>query len=179
MMKKFEYTFLLMTAAVVLGGCTLENGQPEIILEAKPSGPQTREKNNENVSKRFEESAKSGENVVRSAVELSEKYAKQSSELSDLKEENKELLKENQELKDNIALLEPKLKQTQKELEAANNLLVEMRVELNNWNNNVLGFRDEMRMAEKAQLETLHRILRILGGEPGHAEEGTDENNSD
>ncbi|MFB0524723.1 MAG: hypothetical protein ACETVZ_04235, partial [Phycisphaerae bacterium] len=40
-----------------------------------------------------------------------------------------------------------------------------MRIELNNWKANVLGFRDERREAEIAQLEALLKILKILGGE--------------
>jgi hypothetical protein len=40
-----------------------------------------------------------------------------------------------------------------------------MIVELNNWKADVIGFRQEMRSAEKAQLEALLKILQILGGE--------------
>ena len=47
----------------------------------------------------------------------------------------------------------------------ANDLLIEMRIELNNWKTNILGFRDEMRDAEKEQLKALIRILTVLGGE--------------
>jgi hypothetical protein len=50
-------------------------------------------------------------------------------------------------------------------LSEANGLLIEMRVELNNWKSDILGFRDEMRNAETAQLETLLRILKVLGGQ--------------
>ncbi len=61
--------------------------------------------------------------------------------------------------------LEGQLQQTQKELAEANDLLIEMRIELNNWKTDVLGFRDEMRDAETAQLQTLFRILQVLGGQ--------------
>jgi hypothetical protein len=40
-----------------------------------------------------------------------------------------------------------------------------MRIELNNWKTNILGFRDEMRDADKTQLQALLRILKALGGE--------------
>ena len=43
---------------------------------------------------------------------------------------------------------------------------LEMHVELNQWKADVLGFRDEMRKAEAAQLQALGKILRILGAEP-------------
>ncbi len=37
---------------------------------------------------------------------------------------------------------------------------------LNNWKNDVLGFREEMRSAQTAQLQALMKILKALGGEP-------------
>ena len=40
-----------------------------------------------------------------------------------------------------------------------------MRIELNNWKIDILGFRDEIRDAETAQLEALLKILKVLGGE--------------
>ena len=40
-----------------------------------------------------------------------------------------------------------------------------MRIELNNWKSNILGFRDEMRNADNAQLDALVKILEVLGGQ--------------
>jgi hypothetical protein len=60
--------------------------------------------------------------------------------------------------------LEARLKQTQKELSEANDLLIEMLSELNTWKSNILGFRGEMRDAAKVQLEALLKVLEILGG---------------
>ena len=57
------------------------------------------------------------------------------------------------------------LEQAKKELAEANDLLIEMRIELNNWKSNIIGFRDEMRDADKYQLEALLKILKVLGGE--------------
>ena len=157
-------------------GCTLENGAPEIALEKRP-GAAARSENNENVSRRFDETSQNKANVVQSAVELTEKYAAQSEKLSGLKQQNSRLTEENQQLKARVSLLEPQLRQTQKELDSANSLLVEMRVELNNWKNDVLGFRDEIRMAQKAQLEALQKILQLLGGEYQQPQKNNDNNN--
>jgi hypothetical protein len=82
-----------------------------------------------------------------------------------LRQLNKELIVQNKLLGDKVATLDTQLKQAQKELNEANNFLIEMRVELNNWKVDILGFRDEMRGAEKAQLEALFKILKALGGE--------------
>lgn len=100
-----------------------------------------------------------------SAVELSQKYVLLSEECVKLKEKNKNITDENQEFKEKIASSQTQLDQTKKELSEANDLLVEMRIELNNWKVDILGFRDEMRDAEKAQLEALFKILTILGGQ--------------
>jgi hypothetical protein len=61
--------------------------------------------------------------------------------------------------------LQKQLQQTQKELNEANEIMISMRAELNKWKQDVLGFRDEMRSAEKAQLEALLKIMKVLGGD--------------
>ncbi|MDD5010641.1 MAG: hypothetical protein PHQ00_00785, partial [Phycisphaerae bacterium] len=92
-------------------------------------------------------------------------YAELSERMTQLQKKNQELVVENARLKDHIAVLEPKLQQTKKELDEANDLLIQMRIELNNWKTDILGFRDEIRQADKAQLQTLLKILEVLGGE--------------
>ncbi len=103
--------------------------------------------------------------AVESAIALSDKYAMLSEEASALRQQKKNLDAENQRLKDELQSCRSQLEQAQKDLGEANDLLLEMRVELNNWKNDVLGFRDEMRDAEKAQLEALLKILKLMGGE--------------
>ena len=103
--------------------------------------------------------------AVESAIALSDKYAKLSEESSALRQRNQTLETENRQLTDDLQNCRSKLEQAQKELAEVNDLLVQMRLELNNWKNDVLGFRDEMRDAQKAQLEALTKILKLLGGE--------------
>ncbi len=103
--------------------------------------------------------------AVESAIALSDKYAKLSEEASALRQQNQALDAENRNLTDDLQSCRSELKQAQKELAEVNDLLVQMRLELNNWKGDVLGFRDEMREAEKAQLEALLKILKLLGGE--------------
>ncbi len=116
-------------------------------------------------AKRFQDTPLEGRTAVESAIELSEKYARLSDQTVALREENKRLTADNEALLQQIAALEAKLKQTQKELGEANELLIEMLTELNTWKSNILGFRGEMRDAAKAQLEALLKVLEILGGE--------------
>jgi chromosome segregation ATPase len=116
------------------------------------------------VANRFQESAPKS-TVVESAMELSQKHALLSEQAAELRRRNKELASSNQRLKEQVVALEAKFLQAQKELTEANDILVAMRIELNNWKLNILGFRDEMRDAETAQLEALMKILKVLGGE--------------
>lgn len=103
--------------------------------------------------------------AVDSAIELSDRYAKLSDEASAMRLQIQNLEAENQRLKTDLKTTQDRLEKAQKELNEVNDLLVEMRVELNNWKTDVLGFRGEMRETEKAQLEALVKILKMLGAE--------------
>ncbi len=124
---------------------------------------------------RFQESAPHGRTAIESAIELSKEHAKLSQEMIQLQQENRDMTGENQQLKEQVTSLDSSLKQAQKELNESNDLLIEMRIELNNWKTDVLGFREEMQDAEKAQLEALVKILRLLGAEV-RTETAQDEN---
>ena len=115
--------------------------------------------------KRFQEPALQGRTAVESAIELSQKYAELSDQAAALREKIQALTTENTQLKEQVASLETKLKQTQKELTEANDMLIQMLTELNNWKSNILGFRNEMRDAAKAELEALLKVLELLGGQ--------------
>ncbi len=138
-----------------------------MVTEKQPSKP-----SNASSAKRFQDTPLEGRTAVESAIELSEKYARLSDQTIALREENQRLTSDNEALLQQISMLEAKLKQTQKELGEANDLLIEMLTELNNWKTNILGFRGEMREAAKAQLEALLKVLEILGGEQDAASLG-------
>ena len=161
-MKRTMTLLPVLALAVLLSGC----------------GPQTRKSGTTNPSqgalasnasnsaaRRFQDTPLEGKTVVQSAMELSEKYANLSDQAVAMRQENQRIAAENEDLKRQMAAAEAKLKQTQKELGEANQLLIEMLTELNNWKTNILGFRGEMRDAAKAQLEALLKVLEILGGE--------------
>ena len=114
---------------------------------------------------RFSSTGTQEPTAVESAIALSDRYAKLSEEASALRQQKQTLDTENQRMKNELQSCRSQLTQTQKDLSETNDLLVEMRVELNNWKNDVLGYRDEMRDAEKAQLEALLKILKLMGGE--------------
>jgi predicted nuclease with TOPRIM domain len=149
-------------------GCTLTKEPGKVAIEPtslQQPRPNVKRPSSGSVARRFEESKKQGPTVVESAIELSEKYARLSEETAALRQEKQDLITKNRRLNDQVIALEDQLQQTQKELTEANDLMIEMRIELNNWKSDILGFREEMRDADTAQLETLLRILTILGGE--------------
>lgn len=161
----------------LLSSCQLPDGPVKIIFPPDPAEEGRQNTDGIGVAKRFQESAPQGPTAVESAIELSEKYARLSEQAVVLQQKNRELIAENHRLKTRLTSCQAELNQTQKELTEANNLLIEMRIELNNWKTDILGFRNEMRDAEKAQLETLLKVLKILGGEV-KAESGQNVNES-
>ncbi len=163
---------VLLLLVFLVPGCTIYRGPADVSIAPDSAGEQTR---STGMSKRFGEPPPQKPTVIESAIGLSEKYAKLSDQMVVNQQENQNLAAENQELKTKLAACESQFRQTQKELTQANDLLLEMRVELNNWKANILGFRDEMRDAEKTQLEALLKILKTLGGEP-RSESAANEN---
>ena len=151
---------ILLIALFIPSGCVPQQQNMEAPLPAYSVKQQSNP-----LAKRFQDTTPQGTTAIESAMELSEKYASLSEQFSLLKQEKQGLTATNQQLRDQITSLENQLEQTQKELTEANDFLIEMRIELNNWKTDVLGFRDEMRDAETAQLEALLKILRALGGD--------------
>jgi chromosome segregation ATPase len=157
--KKRVVLMIPLPLIFLLFGCQIPKGPVKVIFPpepatAPPSG---------SAARRFQESAPKAQTAVESAVELSEKYARLSEQAAAIQQRNEELIAENDRIKELLDSSQEQLRQTQKELAEANDLLIEMRIELNNWKTNVLGFRDEMRDAEKAQLEALFKVLNVLG----------------
>jgi len=162
--RKKIILFLLPSVLIFLpSGCRLPQKSVGVIL--LPDSAEGQGQPSNSVAKRFQESTTQGPTMVESAMDLSKKYARLSEEVATLRQKNQSFVAENRRLKDQLAAVEAQFQQTQKELTEANDLLIEMRIELNNWKANILGFRDEIRDAEKAQLEALLKILKILGGE--------------
>jgi len=159
-MQVFRNIFLFI-AAITLIGCGGKNRSLDSGFGSSNSG----QKSNTAPAKRFQEADPDGLTPIESAIELSKKYAALSEEAAKLRVENKNLEDEKTRLDQRTRELEQELTQAKKELSEANDLLVEMRIELNNWKSDILGFRGEMREADKVQIEALIKILKVLGGE--------------
>ncbi|KPK43251.1 MAG: hypothetical protein AMJ65_06340 [Phycisphaerae bacterium SG8_4] len=159
--KKTLSLLIMLTPIVLLLGCSSE----QTPVQTTAAHDRLEIPQNDSVAKRFRESTPQNPTAVESAIELSEKYATLSEEAAMLRQANEGIVARNKQLEAQAAVLDGQLQQTRKELSEANDLLIEMRIELNNWKTDILGFRDEMRAAETAQLETLFRILKVLGGQ--------------
>jgi len=159
-MKNKEIISVIVISSLVFLFAGCQRGQEKALEDLKAQAEQ-----NESVSKRFQGANTANGTTIDSAMKIAQDYAALSQKYSDLQQKNLELTEENSKLKERLTVLQPELIQTKKELEEANNLLVDMRIELNNWKTDIIGFRDEMRAADKVQLETLIKILKTLGGE--------------
>lgn len=157
-----KYILYLGLSAIIFlaAGCTIEN-PVEVLLKPNSSTVARRT----DMQSRFQNTDAGNQTAIDSVMELSARLTKLTEEIIALKTENQRILDENQTLNERLAPYEAELKQSHKELAEANDLLIEMRIELNNWQTDILGFRNEMRQADKAQLEALLKILKVLGGE--------------
>ena len=159
--KNIISLMLLLVPIPLLSGCSSTQKPMELAVDsAVVKGQQ-----NDSIAKRFQEPATESSTVIESAMKLSGEYARLTQEAAQLRQQNEDFIAKNRQLNEQVISLDAQLQQAQKELAEANNLLIEMRVELNNWKADILGFRNEMRNAETAQLETLLRILKVLGGQ--------------
>jgi DNA repair exonuclease SbcCD ATPase subunit len=161
--KKIISLVILLVQIFLLPGCSSTQKPADIVVDSAA----VERHQNDSIAKRFQEPDPEGPTVVESAMKLSGEYSRLSQEAALLQQQNENLIAKNRQLNEQVVSLGDQLQQTQKELAEANSLLIEMRVELNNWKADILGFREEMRNAETAQLETLLRILKVLGGQVG------------
>ena len=168
--QKILLSLIQIMLILLLSGCAITKEPGTFTVQPISATRQPPQQNviqppSGSVAKRFQDTNSISPTAVESAMELSQKYAKLSAESAVLQQENQDLSTKNIQLKDQNAALRAQLQQTQKELTEANDLMIEMRVELNNWKTDIMGFRDEMRDADSAQLQALLRIINILGGE--------------
>ena len=154
-------SLILLVPVMIMQGCSSAARTEKVAIN-----PDIAELyNNESVGKRFQQRDSSSRSAVDSAIELSERYAGLSADAALMNRQNQELISKNKQLDEQVVTMESKLQQTQKELKEANQMLIDMRAELTGWKSQVLGFREEIRSAETAQLEALLKILKVLGGE--------------
>ncbi len=163
MKMKAKKTILYLLSALIflLAGCSTLEGPIEVVLEPRP----VEQPYNAPATNRFQQTSLKDPTAVERAIELAGKYVRLTGEMAAMRQKNQNIIAENTTLKNHLAESESQLQQTQNELTQANELLREMVIELNNWKVSVLGFQNEIRQTDKAQMEALLKILNVLGGE--------------
>lgn len=163
---------ILVSAALIMSaGC--DYAEEPILLGNMPAQPieayspqQTIvQPTDPSVARRFTGESSGTPDAVQSAVMWSDKYEELVGKYKALTEENMSLTKEKYELQKKLLLMDDELKRTRQEVEEANLFMQEMYAELTQWKGDVLGFRDEIRLSQGAQLQALTKILRLLGAE--------------
>lgn len=160
----------LFPAVLLPAGCDLM-GKRVVYVDSASQQPAAKdpqrvvEPSQQEMQRRFDSSA-SEDTAVQNAVILAQKYEELSVRNNELREQNNKLYLENQRLQRETDKRTMELEQTKKDLSEANDFLQQMHVELTQWKSDVLGFRDEIRQSQKAQLEALSKILSVLGAEP-------------
>jgi len=169
---KMIFTGVIAAAILFLCGCdyvdepiTLEQVPMKNVLLDEPPAEQTVDPTDSSLAARYSDAPQELTGTAEEAILWSDKYEQLSEKYKALTEENMSLVKENSDLQKRIMTLEDELNKTRQELAEANSFLQEMHAELTRWKGDVLGFRDEMRQAQAAQIQALTRVLRLLGAE--------------
>lgn len=150
--------------SMMLGGCNLNKDYSANLKVANETPLASGQEYHDKTAIRDETGTETN-NAVAVAMEWARKYAEASSKRDQLFHENRQLEKKQQTFQQQITKLQLELKRAEEELTQANFMLLEMKTELGKWKISVLGFRNEMRQSQKVQLDTLVRILTLIGGE--------------
>ena len=175
----------LFIGSLFLAGCGFPNeltidrpaaeSAPNIPDESSMVIDQTPEK----MQKRFDPTMQGADDSGQSSVEWARRYEELSIGNNALRGTNNELKLKNSQLKRQIETLKSELEEIKKDMTEANDFLGQMHLELNKWKSDVLGFRQEIRQAQQAQMEALGKILRVLGAEPMDTSDTPEESSSD
>lgn len=164
-MRTFIITAIVSVAAATLGGCLgfNEPGMETSNAAAPTPAPQTGD--SEYLSKAAVQNDKNSQNAVESAMVWSEKYSEAVNRLTALQDECAKLKDQMQKQELELVELRAQMKQQERELSDANTELIAARQDITKWKKDVLGFREEMRKAQQLELESIAKILKLLGAE--------------
>ena len=161
--------YLTVMFLFLVGGCQFIDEPIEVAglgrMRLMPERVAITDQGGAGMERRFTDSGQGADSAVESALLLSQKYQELSVETEKLRQDNSRLQLDNGELNRRVEQLKGELDKTCIELSEANEFLQQMHIELGKWKSDVLGYRDEMRSAQAAEIEALKKILRILGAE--------------
>lgn len=152
-------------ALAAVAGCDNWNMQSRNPAPAAPQAPPSEAAYLGRSAIRSDGAGADAASAVEAALALSDKQAKLTDELLQAQQARRDLEDASRKQGGDLAKAQAQLEAAQKELGEANQMLVEMRKEIDAWKASVLGFRDEMRKAQKAQLDATRKVLVVLGAE--------------
>lgn len=165
-----KINYLLLGTILVLAGCrwTQERiiplNTPQTETPKEPA-PLTVQQDSASLERRFTSAVDSQPDPVQTITLWAQRYEEASRQNEQLRENSSKLVLENARLMQENEKLKLELAQCRKDMEQSNALLEQAHVELSKWKADVLGFREEIRQAQAAQLSALTQILRVLGAE--------------
>ena len=160
-MFRNKILLLISVPLIFACGCTYYVDEPLSYKTAAQSAGPSRELTAEMFSASSNVQMDSIDDVIR----LKENYESLIQKNAFLANENSELKKKNADLEIQLAKTQSDLESAQNEIAQANEFMTQMNQELIRWKSDVLGYRDENRKIQKAQLEALSKILKVLGAQ--------------
>jgi hypothetical protein len=157
---------VIAAVAILIVGCEKFD-----LLSARPAEPPPAAADNDRQA-RYAAKAAAGaakdvqsESAVETALVWAQKHADVSAKLAAAERENRGLAERNQSLQQQLDSAKQQLAAAQRELNEANAMMKDLDARLSKWQESVLGYRQEMREAQKAQMEALGKVIKLLGGE--------------
>ena len=152
---------VVLVLAVAVGGCSsgFMGDGPEPVMETAEQTPYLEK------AAVVESTQSTTPTAIENALEWSQKYARAVEDLSRQQEANRKLADEKRQLNEQIVAAQTELARAHKELQEANDLLIDVRQENERWKADILGHRAEILLAHKTEMDALVKVLRLLGGE--------------
>ncbi|MCE5326292.1 MAG: hypothetical protein LLG01_07730 [Planctomycetaceae bacterium] len=160
-------TFLILVGAAAAWGCGSMNfPQMQTQRQEAPAATPTGEAQSDYMAKAARaESGAGGESAVDTALAWAKKYAEAQMRVATLEQENRTLSDRNRVVTTQLDTAKGQLTTAQRELAEANAMMKDLEARLAKWQESVLGYRQEMREAQKAQMDAMVKVIRLLGGE--------------
>jgi chromosome segregation ATPase len=151
----------------VIAGCQLFNEKviPPSNELTQPEPVMTVQQSSSSMERRFSDTTETKVDAVQIITTWSQRYDDLARQTEQLRESNTKLTLDNASLQQEVAKLKIDLQQCRSDFEQSNAVLVQAHQELSKWKADVLGFRDEIRQAQAAQLSATTKILKVLGAE--------------
>lgn len=163
-------SLLSMAVIVMLAGCRMTEERIIPLVTPQPEAPKEAPamvvtQDSASLERRFTDPLETRTDPTQLMTMWAQRYEESSRQNEQLRDNSSKLVLENARLMQENEKLKLELQECRRDMEQSNTLLEQAHVELSKWKTDVLGFREEIRQAQAAQLSALTKILRVLGAE--------------